>query len=596
MNRHALAVCAFLTVLVAGSGTAAAAPGDLLGTFASGGVHEAPWMTTFPGYEDSHKVALDASGRTYVAATVEPQLNGGGGNRLVRLQRLTAGGLLDPAFGPGGTVTLPVAGDTRLAGLAVDALDRPVIAGANGSTNVDQQIVLVRLSTGGAPDTTFSADGQLVTKLPGDGSGAEPVGMAIDAGGGVLVAGNRNSANVNNTTSGFVARFDAGGTIDGTYGAAGWRAVGPGGPRLEAIHALPGGGAVVAGFDYLVWEVARLTAGGALDPAFDTDGIATSDLGRGALDLVTSYALTVDTMGRPIVVGQLTAGGSARLAVARFTAGGSLDGSFGTGSPVPGVALLAAAVGSRATGAAMQCDGRILVVGMGPRAAGSGNGLMLARFTSAGTLDPLFAAASGVPGVARLALGQHNIGSDLAVGGTGATVAGFRRSATGVIPINDAPAVARFEAGETCADPPPAPGPDPTPQPEPGVTSPPVPVQVAASPVTVSPVARPTVLPALTSVVSLPSTRRCVSRRRFSIRLRVPRGSAVVSVTVRVNGRSVAVRRGARLRSTVNLRSLPKGRFRVEIRLTLADGRIVSGTRRYRTCTPKRPGTTKPKV
>jgi predicted thioesterase len=88
-------------------------------------------------------------------------------------------------------------------------------------------------------------------------------------------------------------------------------------------------------------------------------------------------------------------------------------------------------------------------------------------------------------------------------------------------------------------------------------------------------------------LVTLPPTRSCVSRRRFSIRLRVPKGSAVVSARVLVNGHSAAVRKGSRLRSTVNLRSLPKGRFTVKITLTLTGGRTLTETRRYRTCAPR---------
>ena len=86
----------------------------------------------------------------------------------------------------------------------------------------------------------------------------------------------------------------------------------------------------------------------------------------------------------------------------------------------------------------------------------------------------------------------------------------------------------------------------------------------------------------------LPSTRRCVSRRRFRIRLRHPRGARVASAVVRVNGKKVATRRGRRVTAPVNLRGLPKGRFAVKITVKLADGRTVSGTRRYRTCTPKK--------
>ena len=88
----------------------------------------------------------------------------------------------------------------------------------------------------------------------------------------------------------------------------------------------------------------------------------------------------------------------------------------------------------------------------------------------------------------------------------------------------------------------------------------------------------------------------CASRRNFKIRLRVPRDAAVTRAIVKVNGRQVAVRRGDRLRSQVDLRTLPKGRFSVTIELRLADGRVVKGTRRYRTCTPKRRRHTRPRV
>jgi hypothetical protein len=89
------------------------------------------------------------------------------------------------------------------------------------------------------------------------------------------------------------------------------------------------------------------------------------------------------------------------------------------------------------------------------------------------------------------------------------------------------------------------------------------------------------------SAVRFPSTKVCASRRNFSIRLRVPRGAAVSQATVLVNGKRVAVRSGARLRSVVDLRSLPKGRFRVEVRLRLANGKTLKEARRYRTCAPK---------
>jgi hypothetical protein len=86
-----------------------------------------------------------------------------------------------------------------------------------------------------------------------------------------------------------------------------------------------------------------------------------------------------------------------------------------------------------------------------------------------------------------------------------------------------------------------------------------------------------------------PSNRSCVSRRHFRIRVRRQRaGVALISAAVAVNGKRVAVRKGKRLTAPVDLRGLPKGRFTVRISALTSDGRAISGTRRYRTCAPKR--------
>jgi hypothetical protein len=86
-----------------------------------------------------------------------------------------------------------------------------------------------------------------------------------------------------------------------------------------------------------------------------------------------------------------------------------------------------------------------------------------------------------------------------------------------------------------------------------------------------------------------------VSRRKFRIRVRKIRGQAPYkAVEVSVNGKRTKVVRGVRDTATVDLRGLPKGRFKVRITVTLADGRKVSSTRKYRTCA-KRPSTPKKK-
>jgi hypothetical protein len=128
----------------------------------------------------------------------------------------------------------------------------------------------------------------------------------------------------------------------------------------------------------------------------------------------------------------------------------------------------------------------------------------------------------------------------------------------------------------------------------------PSPVVTQAPPVeTVAPVLTPTVVPKTSptpapvakvlasQVFTLPSTRKCASRRKFTIRLKRPAGTKLVSAVVTVNGKKVKTVKGSRLTAPVDLRGLPKGRFTVKITATLSDGRKVSSTRKYKTCAPK---------
>ena len=87
----------------------------------------------------------------------------------------------------------------------------------------------------------------------------------------------------------------------------------------------------------------------------------------------------------------------------------------------------------------------------------------------------------------------------------------------------------------------------------------------------------------VTADLGLPSTRRCVSRRRFKIRLKAPKGTRVKSAKIRINGKIKARVKGKR-RAVVNLRGLPKGRVKVKITVRATNGRTYVSTRKYRTC------------
>lgn len=76
----------------------------------------------------------------------------------------------------------------------------------------------------------------------------------------------------------------------------------------------------------------------------------------------------------------------------------------------------------------------------------------------------------------------------------------------------------------------------------------------------------------------------CASLRSFRIRLRLPLGVTARKVMVRVDGRRVKVRRGARFSAPVDLKGLPRKTVTVRITVQTTAGQTIRGTREYRTC------------
>jgi len=84
------------------------------------------------------------------------------------------------------------------------------------------------------------------------------------------------------------------------------------------------------------------------------------------------------------------------------------------------------------------------------------------------------------------------------------------------------------------------------------------------------------------------TTKVCTSRRQFRIRVKKLKGGVkAVSATVFVNGKKTLTRKGKRVTATVTLKGLKKGRYTVKINVKYSNGRVLSYTRKFKTCTPK---------
>jgi uncharacterized delta-60 repeat protein len=181
-------------------------------------------------------------------------------------------------------------------------------------------------------------------------------------------------------------RFDGNG-LDPSFGAGGIRVTTASGQThvLDAAG-YPDGGFVTVGTASGVWEVKRYTADGILDATFGSAGVANVTFSSSS-DVATSVA--VDASGKIVVAGAALVGGSSsnhrEFAVARLTALGNLDTSFGGSGKVRTAFGLLNGDDATARDVAIQGDGKIVLAGSA-RIAGDTD-FALARYNSDGSLD-----------------------------------------------------------------------------------------------------------------------------------------------------------------------------------------------------------------
>jgi uncharacterized delta-60 repeat protein len=351
---------------------------------------------------------------------------------------LLSAGDLDLTFG--GTGMAYVANGSRSdggGGVAVQSDLKVVVAGSANNNNAGQHgksftpayaFGVARFNANGTADPSFGSSGIVQTYFE-DASGNPLLSQVADAvaiqtDGKIVVAGHTSSEPGDDFA---LARYNANGTLDPTFGGA--TAIVKGKPitynvgravtdffgkrdGATAVAIQPDGKIVAAGFaettisGLTVTElaVARYNANGKLDTSFGSGGKAAINVSSSVDQFNISMA--IDSQGRILLSGST----GTTMAVARFTSGGSLDPSFGTGGKVE---LIAPGFGqSYSTAIGLQSTGRIVIVGRSYNGAGYPSGdspLTVARLNSDGTLDD-GSAADTSPGDAFGAGGYYIAG------------------------------------------------------------------------------------------------------------------------------------------------------------------------------------------
>ena len=297
-----LAAVAGLAVGVIGSGSAAAAPGDLDPTFSGDGIANfqfASLSEASPGLEPAATgllpVGVQAGGKVILYGGT--QYSGGCSHtycppvRTTILARLNDDGSLDdfagrpPEDGP--------IGDQKygFADPVLDADGRLLFGGDSGGDTA----AVLRLTVDGLPDPTFGDGGVATVKVP-DATSMSATSIGLQSDGRIVVGANSEISN-NAISQLDVFRLDKSGELDTTFGAGGIAHYEPGG-FLASFWGIDVDGAdrIVTTYATADWPgdqnrrvvVARLTADGQRDQTFGIGGgvgipVTTTQLSAGAL-------------------------------------------------------------------------------------------------------------------------------------------------------------------------------------------------------------------------------------------------------------------------------------------------------------------------
>lgn len=296
------------------------------------------------------------------------------------LFRFTNNGGLDPTFGDQGFVR---DGGEKLALQA----DGKIISAGTASNGFDLDFVLQRYHSNGAVDLSFGQQGSLMLDLAGGSDWLTAVALQSD---GKIVAAGYTITTTAAVPSHFVlARFTPEGRLDDSFDGDGVVTTRFGADQAQAAALLiqPDGKIVAVGYTESQTHerevaIARYQADGSLDGSFAENGLGRSTLS--AFIKITDALLQPD--GKFILVGMSRLdGGFTRFTLLRYSGNGVVDGTFGNGGAVTTAFGDGDEIPSAIT---LQPDGKLLAAGYA--FMNQEPTLALARYQSNGALDSTF--------------------------------------------------------------------------------------------------------------------------------------------------------------------------------------------------------------
>jgi uncharacterized delta-60 repeat protein len=363
-------------------------------------------------------IAIQTDGKIVLAGESTP--TSGAGSAL--LARFNSNGSLDTSFGSGGLVTTSgFLGRNML----LQADGKIVVVGGGTANNFE----LARYNSNGTLDTTFDGDGRVSTDISGSNASDTAYGVALQADGKILVAGNTIVSGTTVHSDFALARYNTNGSLDTTFSGDGkltFDFFGRSSDSASSVAVQPDGKIVIAGISGSgrYFSLARYNADGSADTGFN--GTGSNFIGFN-LDGESGGILRIQSDGKIVVGGSSDVSTSDTVwdfALTRFNANGVADFDGLTGFPI-----------FYQRGAPVVLDRDVTVFDFELNAAGSyaGAQLTLARNGGANAQDAFSAMAGGTLGAltqgAGLTVGGTSIGT-VTTNGNGTLVLNFAGGAT----------------------------------------------------------------------------------------------------------------------------------------------------------------------
>lgn len=312
-------------------------------------------------------MAIQSDGKILVAG--KGDLDNTAANRGFGIVRLNTDGTLDTTFNGTGKVLLQldVADEDRATAVVVQPDGKIVVAGDVG-VFATTDIGIVRLNSDGSLDTTFNSTGIVINDTLGNNEVVDD--MVLQSDGKILVSGQTGVGGT--PTFAYVARFNSNGTLDTTFNSGGadpgfvlsQYGVGAGVNEAKSLVIQRDEKIIMVGIaNSTLFGIARFNADGTLDTTFGTTGELSGQAVGGTATLTGFQSVVLQVDNKILVCGQTTVGGNAQALYKRFNTDGSNDTTFNNANGEVVSDFDGTAATDRSFDIALQVDGKILMGG-----------------------------------------------------------------------------------------------------------------------------------------------------------------------------------------------------------------------------------------